>query len=274
MMLKVSMPISILTQIQQLLSSLFLLMLLLWSEQSQSKQNPQTLIASGHGEYPPFMYRKGNEIVGVGVDITKLIFDQLGIKVEAKYVGSWSRVQRKAKAGTIDLIVGIYKTRERETYLAYPSEPYIAEPVGLFYHHSNKINYTQWADLVGKKGATVLGESFGQEFDNYAIKHLSIQRLSGITQSFRMLERNRLQYSIYALYPGLIKIIDAGMEGQIIVSPNHISTQDAFQAFSKKSQYIKHIDYFSQKVKALKKNGTVDKLINKHMRLLGQNITN
>ncbi|MCJ8271815.1 MAG: transporter substrate-binding domain-containing protein, partial [Psychrosphaera sp.] len=89
------------------------------------------LIASGHVEYPPFMYRQGDKIIGVGPDLTTMIFNELGITVDSKYVGSWNRVQRKAEAGEIDLIVGIYKTDVREKYLSYPDEPYVEEPVGI-----------------------------------------------------------------------------------------------------------------------------------------------
>ena len=239
------------------------------SHNDSNNKNP-ILIASGHGEYPPFMYREGKNIVGVGVDITKLIFSELNIHVNSTYVGAWSRVQRKAKAGDIDLIVGIYKTDERLTYLDYPQEPYIAEPVGLFFYHKNPIDYKNWQDLIGLKGGTVLGESFGQEFDNFAKKHLNIIRLSGITQSFKMLKRNRLQYSLYALYPGLIKINDTNMKGQIISSPNYISTQNAYQAFSKKSQFIMHLPYFNKRIKELKADGIVQKLIDKHMKKFNQ----
>ena len=239
--------------------------------QNDINSKKPVLVASGHGEYPPFMYREGRNIVGVGVDITKLIFSELNIHVNSTYVGAWSRVQRKAKAGEIDLIVGIYKTDERLTYLDYPQEPYIAEPVGLFFYHKNQIDYKNWQDLIGIKGGTVLGESFGQEFDNFAKKHLDIIRLSGITQSFKMLKRNRLQYSLYALYPGLIKINDANMNSQIISSPNYISTQNAYQAFSKKSKFIIHLPYFNKRVKELKDDGIVQKLIDKHMKKFDQN---
>lgn len=239
------------------------------NEQLPSEKHP-TLIASGHGEYPPFMYRQGKEIIGVGVDITKLIFSELGIKVNSVYVGAWSRVQRKAKAGEIDLIVGIYKTDERLTYLTYPQEPYIAEPVGLFFYHNNQIDYKDWQDLIGIKGGTVLGESFGQEFDSFAEKNLHIMRLSGITQSFKMLKRNRLQYSLYALYPGLIKIVEADMKDQVISSPKYISTQNAYQAFSKKSPFIKHLKYFDKRVKELKADGSVERFIHLHMKKFNQ----
>ena len=226
------------------------------------------LIASGHVEYPPFMYRQGDKIIGVGPDLTTMIFNELGITVDSKYVGSWNRVQRKAEAGEIDLIVGIYKTAVREKYLSYPDEPYVEEPVGIFVQRGNLFKFDRWQDLIGKKGGTVMGESFGQDFDAFALKNLKLQHLSGITQSFKMIERNRLDYSIYALYPGLIKVIEAGMENKIDQLPNPVAKLPAYQAISKKSKYLVHLPYFNKRLIALKADGTVAALIDKHMLLL------
>jgi polar amino acid transport system substrate-binding protein len=228
------------------------------------------LIASGHAEYPPFMYRKGNQIIGVGVDITKMVFAELDIEVRSIYAGAWNRVQRKARAGNIDLIVGIYKTEERLEYLVYPQEPYVEEPVTLFVRKDSNFKLNNWKDLIGKKGGTVMGESFGGAFDQFAEQNLNIQRLSGITQSFKMIHRNRLDYSIYAFYPGLIKIIDAGMQAQIKHLTPPIVTQNAYQAMSKKSKFIKHLKYLDNRIGELKADGTIQTFIDKHMKLLGQ----
>jgi polar amino acid transport system substrate-binding protein len=108
----------------------------------------QILVASGHDEYPPFMWRQGNKIIGVGADLTTKIFAELGVKVESRYVGAWERVLRKAEKGQIDLIVGAYKTLERERYMQFPDEHYLAEPVVVFINKTRPVNFVLWQDLV------------------------------------------------------------------------------------------------------------------------------
>jgi polar amino acid transport system substrate-binding protein len=232
---------------------------------ASSASAEQILVASGHDEYPPFMWRQGDKIIGVGADLTTMIFAELGIKVESRYVGAWERVLRQAGAGQIDLIVGAYKTFEREGYLHFPQEHYLAEPVVVFVNKAKPIKFELWQDLVDKRGGTVRGESFGDTFDAFAEHNLSLQRVIGISQSFKMMKRNRLDYSIYAKYPGKIRLIEMGLTGDIIPLPILIDAPLAFQAFSKKSPFVKYIPYFSRRIKELKADGTVDRLIKKYM---------
>lgn len=229
----------------------------------------EVLIASGHAEYPPFMYRQGDNIIGVGADLTKIIFAELGISVKSIYAGAWNRVQRKAESGEIDLVVGIYKNPIRQAYLSYPSEAYVDEPVTLFINKDNPFIFEHWHDLIGKKGGTLMGESFGQEFDEYAQKNLNIQRLASIGQNFKMLNRHRLHYTIYAYYPGLLKALESGLQNKIIAVKKPLVTVPAYQAISKKSKFIIHLPYFNQRIIELKADGTINTLIDKHMLFLG-----
>lgn len=223
------------------------------------------LIASGHSEYPPFMYKDGDSIVGVGADLTKIIFSELGISVESRHVGAWERVFRQAQSGQIDLIVGAYKTKERERFLVFPKEHYFEEPVVIFINKHNPFDFNRWQDLVDKSGGTVIGESWGVKFDRFAKENLNIQRLVKINHSFKMINRNRLDYAIYALYPGKINLMHLGLENDIIAMPKLVDAPFAYQAFSQKSPFVKHLDYYSRRVKQLKNDGTVQRLIDKHM---------
>ena len=76
----------------------------------------RAIIISGHYDWKPVMWQKGNEIVGIGPDVVKNVFNDMGIKSNFPYVGSWEQVQQKAKVGGIDIIVALYKTEEREEF--------------------------------------------------------------------------------------------------------------------------------------------------------------
>ncbi len=223
------------------------------------------LIASGHTQYPPFMYRDGDEIIGVGPELTKMIFAEVGVEVISRHVGPWERVMRQAQSGKIDLIVGAYKTKERESFLLFPKEHYLEEPVVIFINKNNRFSFDRWQDLNNRFGATVIGESWGNEFDHYAEQNLNIQRLVQITQGFKMIERNRLDYAIYALYPGKINLMKLGLQDSIVALPKLVDAPRAYQAFSKKSPFTRYLDYYSQRIGELKQDGTIQKLIDRHM---------
>ncbi|CAD7849384.1 MAG: hypothetical protein [Olavius algarvensis Delta 4 endosymbiont] len=225
------------------------------------------LIASGHSEYPPFMWKSGNEIVGVGVELVSIIFGEIGIDVDTRYVGLWKRVQHEAEIGRVDVIVGIYKNEKRLKYLAYPDEAYTPDPVVIFVQKGKTFPFRQWKDLMGKSGGSTMGESFGQTFDAFAEKHLAIHRALRIEQSLKMLALGRLDYVVYGLYPGRIKAIELGLKNEFDYLPKTVITPPAYQAFSKKSKFLKHLPYFNKRVAELKAEGTIGRLIEKYMLL-------
>ncbi len=229
----------------------------------------ETLIASGHENYPPFMWKEGNKIVGVGVELTSIIFAELGIAVEGKYVGPWARVQHEAKKGGVDVIVGIYKTDERLSFLNFPEESYASDPVVIFVNKGNTLQLKEWDDLSGRRGATAIGESFGKKFDIFAKDNLNILRVPNIAQTFKMMALDRLDYTIYGLYPGLIVIEKEGIANNFEHLVKPISAPLAYQAFSKESKFLKHLPYFNKRIIELKADGTIDRLIEKYIAFWG-----
>lgn len=232
---------------------------------SPSANSSDVLIASGHSEYPPFMWKEGEKIVGVGIELTAMIFGELGIKVTSKYIGAWQRLQKSAEVGKVDLIAGIYKNEDRLKYLLFPDESYTPDPVVIFVRKGKSFPFTKWQTLIDKKGGAIIGDSFEQEFDQYAKSNLNIYRVKQIGQAFEMMIADRLDYVICGLYSGRIQTMKMGIQSDIEYLSTPLVTPIAFQAFSKKSKFIKYLPYFSKRISELKADGTIDKLIEKYM---------
>lgn len=243
---------------------LFLFIVIL-SFMSAIANSNEIVIASGHSEYPPFMWKAGKKIIGVGAELTSKIFEEIGIKVDCKYIGPWKRVQHEAKNGRLDLILGIYKNEDRIKYLAYPDESYTSDPVVIFVKKGKSFSFSGWDDLIGKNGGAIIGDSFGQSFDSFAKKNLNVYRMVKTQHGFRMIILGRLEYLIYGLYPGRIKTIEMELKNEIDYLPMHVIESNAYQAFSKKSKFLKHLPYFNKRIAELKADGTVLKLIEKYM---------
>jgi polar amino acid transport system substrate-binding protein len=162
-------------------------------------------IISAHPEYPPVMWNENDQIVGIGPDLAKLIFKDLGIKCESKYAGPWSRVIESGKNGNIDIISGIYLTEERAKFLDY-TVAFMTDPVAVFYKKNSPINFNKWDDLIGKKGVTTLGDSWGEDFDKFIKDKLQMSRTEKVEQCLQILDSGRADYMIFALYPGIIQI--------------------------------------------------------------------
>ncbi|MBE0478924.1 transporter substrate-binding domain-containing protein [Candidatus Aerophobetes bacterium] len=91
-----------------------------WLHQARAKSiENKVYIASGHPEWSPIMWRKGDRIVGAGPQLVEKIMAELGLAVEVRYEGSWSEVQAKMRTGELDILVAAYRTSERALYMDY-----------------------------------------------------------------------------------------------------------------------------------------------------------
>ena len=222
-----------------------------------------SLVASGHPEWAPIMSQSGDKIVGVGPELVEKIFNQLGIKVDSRFTGTWDVVQAKAKTGEVDVLVAAYKTDERETYMDY-SGAYVKDPIAVFVSKENKFGYEKWDDLINKKGVAMIGDSYGQEFDDYIENKLDVMRVQTAKQAFDILTEKRADYFLYALYSGNSEIKKQNYADRIEALPKYIATENFYITISKKSPYAKYLPQVNELIAKYKEDGTIDALIKKY----------
>ena len=197
-------------------------------------------IVSGHPDRKPIMYKSGESIAGIGVDIVQSVFKDLNVEISPIYVGARDVVQEKAKNGEIDLIVALYKTTEREQYLDY-SIAYTQDPIVLFFSGGKSFVYTGKESLVGKKGIATVGDSYGQEIDDYIVSApLDMARVDTPEQAFAALKEGRAEYFMYSLYAGQKVINELSLTG--IEESSVVSNQPFYIGISKKSPYAKNMN--------------------------------
>lgn len=197
------------------------------------------LIISGHPNYPPLTWQENGEIVGVAIELAKTVFTELNIPYTIKATGPWKRVQQNAKEGLIDVITSIYLNAERNQYLDYTIS-FTTDPSVIFVLKGNAFPFNKWEDLIGRQGITTLGESYGEEFDRFIEQYLKIDRVKSHLQNFKMLEKGRVDYILFPLYPGRALAIETGYMEKIEILPLIAHDSYFYMAFSKKSN-LKHL---------------------------------
>lgn len=221
----------------------------------------EVFIASGHPDWPPIMFQEGDQIVGAGPEIAFLILSELGLSLEAPYVGLWDEVQEKAKNGEVDLIVAAYKTPERETYMDY-SIPYTIDPVSLFVKKGNDFPFENWDELINKKGVVTKGDSYGEAFDKFIAEELDFVIVDTPNEAFALVISGEADYFVYALYSGenfLKKNPELSEEIEIL--PNYVSVEDFYMTVSKKSNLIAYLPQINEILQRLIDDGTVYEVI-------------
>ncbi|UDL06263.1 transporter substrate-binding domain-containing protein [Marinobacter sp. CA1] len=197
------------------------------------------LLVAGNSEYPPFLWRDPAEpdrVIGAVPAVLEDLFAELGIRVQVRHVGPWSRTLESARTGRIDLVAGAFLTDERQQYLDYVLPSLAPIPTVVWMPRGEVFDYRRWSDLKGRTGATLFGNSFGQAFDAYAEANLRIEGVRSIEQAFKMALMGRVDYVLYEALQGKVKLASKGELEDFQPSGLFVSVENLYIAFSKRSR--------------------------------------
>lgn len=222
------------------------------------------IIISGHPDYPPFMSRDGETLDGVGVKLAKSIFDELGLEYEVMYVGPWKRVQESARNGTIDFIVGLYSNNERLSYMDY-TESYMTDPTSIFVMKGKTFDFNGRDDLIGKRGVTMHGDSFGEELDRFIESKLRINKAIDAKLILDRLAQGWADYALWGYYPFMINAAKFDLHNDVEVLEKRIVEENMYMAFSKKSKYRHLVPKLNLIIQRLKDDGSISRWVQEYL---------
>lgn len=198
-----------------------------------------SLSATGNSEYPPYLWRadeKSDHLVGaINIVITELAM-RLKRSIDLKHVGSWSRAQEEVRTGRVDMIAGAFYTVPRNQWMDYVFPAFLNTNSVVWKNRSRPLAYSKKEDLMGKLGVTVINNSFGQDFDEFAKEKLKIEYVASLEQAFRMLSLNRVDYALYEQNPGLAYASTLGFSKDIVHMLGPISQEGLYLTISHNSK--------------------------------------
>jgi polar amino acid transport system substrate-binding protein len=176
-------------------------------------------------------------------------------------MGTWEDAQAAARDGKADVIFGIYYNDERATYLDYVQPAFTFDDVAVFVVKGKEVPFTDKNDLVGKKGVTNQGESYGNEFDAFMKEKLYVARTDGIDAAFKDLLDGKADYLIAGYYPGLAEAAKEGLKDKVVALNQALLSQEMFVAFSKKSPCSSLAGKFGEGITQLTTDDSYDKML-------------
>lgn len=218
------------------------------------------VIASGHPEWPPIMFQDGAVIDGAGPALVEMIFDDLGINVAVRHTGTWDEVQAQARTGEVDVLVAAYKTSAREDYMVY-SDAYTTDPIAIFVASGNAFSLPNWDVLAGRRGVAMVGDSYGQQFDDFAAASLQLTRVTTAAQAFDLISSGQADYFIYALYSGEAFLKESGGGAQFEILPTFVSEEPFHITISRESPFVPYLPQINEAIAKYKADGTIAALI-------------
>ncbi|MGH9340677.1 MAG: substrate-binding periplasmic protein [Acidobacteriota bacterium] len=220
------------------------------------------ITATGHPQYPVIAFKEGDNIVGAAPDLVAAIAKKLDVPLESKYMGSWEEAQEAAREGKADLIFGIYYNEARAGYLDYVQPAFMYDDVAVFVVKGKEFPFTGRDDLIGKKGVTNKGESYGDAFDAFMNDKLDVTRTDGIDDAFDQLLAGKADYLIAGYYPGLAEAAASGLKDQVVALDQALLTAEMFVALSKESPCSSLAADFGQGITEMTTDGSFDAMLN------------
>jgi polar amino acid transport system substrate-binding protein len=176
-------------------------------------------------------------------------------------MGTWEEAQAAARDGKADMIFGIYYNDVRATYLDYVQPAFTFDDVAVFVVKGKEFPFTDKNDLIGKKGITNQGESYGNDFDAFMKDKLDVARADGIDDAFKDLLAGKADYLIAGYYPGLAESAKDGLKDKVVALNQALLSQEMFVAFSKKSPCRSLAGKFGQGITELTTDDSYDKIL-------------
>jgi polar amino acid transport system substrate-binding protein len=224
-------------------------------------ENCTKITATGHPAYPVIAFKDGDNIAGAAPELVANIAKTLKVPLESKYMGTWEEAQAATRDGKADLIFGIYYNDARAEYLDYVQPAFMYDDVAVFVVKGKEFSFKGKDDLIGKKGVTNKGESYGNEFDAFMKDKLDVTRADGIGEAFKTLVSGKADYLIAGYYPGVAETAKDELKGKVVPLDQALLTAEMFVAFSKKSPCRSLAPGFSQGITDLTTDGSFDEMI-------------
>ena len=213
------------------------------------------ITATGHPQYPAIAFKAGDAIAGAAPTLVATIAKDIKVPLESKFMGTWAEAQEAARDGKADMIFGIYYNEERAAYLDYVQPAFIFDPVVVFVAKGKGFKFAGRDDLIGKKGVTNQGESYGTEFDGFIKNKLDVARADGIDDAFKVLLDGKADYLIAGYYPGLAEAAAASLKDKVEALNPALLTAEMYVAFSKKSPCRGLASKFGEGITAMTTDG-------------------
>ncbi|OKH87631.1 hypothetical protein LF95_12785 [Thalassospira sp. TSL5-1] len=196
-----------------------------------------TLLVSGNPDYPPYLWpdpANPAELIGANAEFIKMVGREIGVKMQVRHEGPWGRVQEEVRRGNIDMIAGAFFTPAREHYMDYLRPAFQGTQTRIWTLDTFPRKIHNWQGLLGLDGVTVIHNSFGPAFDNFADQNLELQEIPSLSQSLRLLTLGRADYLIYEDFPVTAFLARNNITG-IMAHPVEISAEDLFITLSRNS---------------------------------------
>jgi polar amino acid transport system substrate-binding protein len=207
---------------------------------------------------PPFQI---DSTTGVDVEVTGTVLKNIGYDSEIQIM-SWSRAINLAKQAKIDVLLGCYKTPDRDAALYFSQEPSSVSRIDLCYRKGADFEYSGIDSLTGKKIGILRDFSYGDAIDNAT--HLSLAVGNHLETNFKKLLSGQLDAVLVNRTVGAATAEKMGILDQLAYSDEPIHQENAYTVFARKPGYEELAGRYSTALIAFKQTDEYRAILKKY----------
>ncbi len=181
------------------------------------------------------VYERGQEgeIVGLGPEVVRLIAERLGHRAVFELY-PWARAQALVAQGKADILVGPYKTLERQQLMSFSRLPFYQDQMVFYVRKGTMQDWSgDYAALSEQRIAIVNGWSYGASFDK-ARPQLRLDVVNSVDSGLKMLAAQHAQMFASNRRNTEPVLGRLGLSGQVAMLPRVIEVQEGYFAFPKR----------------------------------------
>lgn len=231
---------------------------------SDKQNSSAVIVVSGAEEWWPVCFYQNSEAFGIANDVLREIGRAKNLEIQFVRM-PWNRALVEAEKGNIDILAGAYWKKERLLHYEF-STPFYTDDIRVFVVKGKEFPFNGLDDLTNRLGGRPKGGSYGQAFDSFAKKRLTMLEISTHEKLVNMLAYGRLDYIVFAHRDGLINFKNYGYQDMIVALPYSLAKNEVYLMVSKKSHYVNRMEDFNTVISSMKTDGRLDVLMKKYER--------
>jgi len=214
-------------------------------------------------EWPPFTGSK-LEKLGLLSELAVTALEKSGYTVKLQII-PWARAVKLTENGRADALLGASYLKEREKWAIYPEIIYTSN--SHFFTQSDRlVKFTSFKALAPATISLLNGSNFIQELS--LIPGLQLENVNSVDLNFKKVAYKRVDYSIEAL-----PVINYTLSKELPELKHKIAVVNP--SFAKDNLYLifsrgtvnsaRKVAAFNKGLKEIKKDGTYQKIVDRHL---------
>ena len=238
------------------------LLLCLISASAAWADRPEALVIATDG-YRPVAWLEDGHPAGALCEVLTEAGRRAGIPVEFRFL-PWARAMQETRAGRIDAIFPVFRTAERDSYLAFPEEVLMDERMAWFVRSDAPVTFDgDLKALAGRRIGVINQSSYGPRLDA-ALHDRTLpdpQNVTDTTGAVRILVAGRVD-----LVPGFDQGIWAearglGLDDRIRELAPPVEDVPAYLAFSRARDLSAESRAIDAALRTMKEDGSYRKIL-------------